>query len=449
LNTAVADLDRGWLPDGLTIEKTPAYGSFFTNYLRIHDLAHHTGRAGEEGVAELLRKTEPLFAAYLKIMTPDRKAPSTNDNGIADVARILANGLERFPERDDFRWVVSDGAEGHPPAFTSVCLPFAGVAALRSGWERDANLLVFDFGPVGYRHAHQDGLNVALWAYGRRLLFASGTGGYAPANDREEAFLHYSRDTFSHNTVLVDNRPQRRPWYQAPSPNRMPYQKVEGFRWRSDDTSDRAAGVYTGAYGKPGPGSAYPYGKGSDFKEGWGRPAVHHRRVLFLKPDVFVVADTLIPNDEEEHRYDLRWHLDSTRTVLDEATGILRTTDPGLANLEMVPLSDSHALEIRVASAREEPEILGWDSFDPANPKPATTVQHRKAGRGPVEFVTLLLPLRPSERSRFQRSTATEGNTWKVNLTDGRTVHLEIPADVSRDLAGSDNDGKRSLGKGR
>jgi hypothetical protein len=442
LRTAAADLDRGWLPDGLTIEKTPAYGSLFTNYLHIHDLAHHTGRAGEEGVVELLRKTEPLFAAYLKIMTPDRKAPSINDNGIADVARILANGLERFPEREGFRWIVTDGAEGQPPAFNSICLPYAGVAALRSGWERDANLLVFDFGPVGYRHAHQDGLNVALWAYGRRILFDSGTGGYAPGNDREEALLHYSRDTFSHNTVLIDGRPQRRPWYQFPSPKRMPYQEVEDHRWRSDETSDFGAGVYTGPYGKPGPGSAYPYGKGSDFKKGWGRPAVHHRRVLFLKPDLFVVADTLIPDDEEAHDYDLRWHLDSTKTVLDNNCGILRTADPRLPNLEIVPLLESHDLKVRATSAREPPEILGWDAFDPTAPKPATTVQHLKTGRGTVSFFTLLLPLRSSQQSLIEQCTASNDNTWEVTLTDGRTVHLYIPADVSQDLTGKVSKGK-------
>ena len=47
------------------------------------------------------------------------------------------------------------------------------MSSMRSGWETNANYLMCDAGPVGYRHAHQDKLNLVVWAYGRQILFDS------------------------------------------------------------------------------------------------------------------------------------------------------------------------------------------------------------------------------------------------------------------------------------
>nr|WP_276252154.1 heparinase II/III-family protein [Halomicroarcula sp. SHR3] len=45
-------------------------------------------------------------------------------------------------------------------------------------------------------HTHNDGLSVAFWADGKRLLTDTGTRGYAPTNQRE-----YARSVAAHNTV--------------------------------------------------------------------------------------------------------------------------------------------------------------------------------------------------------------------------------------------------------
>ncbi len=427
--TAVEDMDKGWLPDGMSIELSPGYGRFFSNFFVIHDLAGHVGRLDEFNLREFPPKTEEPFASYLKIMAPDRYAPATNNNRPASVIEILGEAVERFPEREDFRWVVTGGQEGTEPEFTSKVLPYAGFAAMRSGWEGDANLLYFDFGPVGYRHAHQDGLNVMVWAYGRQVLFDPGLSAY----DYGDPLVNYAVDTFSHNTVLVDNRPQRRPWYSNPHPDRMPYRKLENFRWESREDHDSAWGVYDGAYGMPGESNAYPYSEGSNFREGWVYPAEHHRRVFFLKPDVYVVADTLIPNDDEEHEYDARWHLDSAETRIRDGGMTVATADAGRPNLEVVPLLRD-GLEVRATSAQREPEILGWNAGDPHNPKPATTVQHRKRAFGSVPFLTLLLPLGEGEASRFVSHRRLDAATVEVELEDGRVLSIVAPEDPGEDL---------------
>lgn len=422
--TAVADLDRGWLPDGMTIELSPSYGRYFSNYFVIYDLANHIGRLDEFNLDELLAKTERPFESYLKIMAPDRLAPATNNNRPAPVVEILESALERFPERDDFRWVVTDGAEGRRPDFTSVVLPYAGFATMRTGWERDDHLLYFDFGPVGYRHAHQDGLNVMIWIHGRQVLFDPGLVGY----EYDQPFVNYAVDSFSHNTVSVDNRPQRRIWYDNPHPKRMPYRELEDLRWETTATHDFAAGVYDEAYGMPGVSDAYPYSDGSNFTEGWVYPATHYRRIYFHKPDVFLIADTLVSKDGDAHEYDLRWHLDSTK-VRSTADGLRHTTaDDGQPNLEVIPLL-ADGLEARATSALKEPEILGWRVALSSNPQPATTVQHFKQGPDTVQFLTLLLPLEAGEESRLRSTRQTGPASATFTLTDGRRFTVTIPED--------------------
>jgi hypothetical protein len=428
-DTAIQDIARGWLPDGMTIELSPGYGTFFSNYYIIHDLAQHVGRHGESDIDQLVPLTEPLFELYLKIMAPDRLAPATNDNAHADVLQVLRSALDRLPDREDFRWAVTDGKEGRPPDYTSILLPYAGFAAMRSGWSRQDHMLYFDFGPVGYRHAHQDGLNVILWSHGRQILFDPGLVNY----DHADPMVNYAMDTFSHNTVLVDHRPQRRPWYDNPHPRRMPYQKLENFRWESTDQYDFAAGVYDQAYGLPGPSNAYPYSEDSNFRHGWGHPATHHRRVYFHKPDLFLVADTLTSMDGQAHDYDLRWHLDSTSIRSADDGVAIATIDEHLPNLEIVPLF-TEGLQVRATSAQRAPEILGWNAANPEELRPATTVQHLKTGPDTVRFLTLLLPLHDTA-SRLRSHERIDDSTVIIELTDGRRMTITVPDDPWETLA--------------
>lgn len=427
--TALDDVERGWLPDGMSIELTPAYGRFFSNYFVIHDLAKHAGRLGEFGFARFPAATEPLYEVYLKIMAPDWLTPATNDNAPASVPEILSEALQHFPDRDDFRWAASGGAEGNPPSFQSAILPYAGFAAMRSGWKRDAHMLYFDFGPVGYRHAHQDGLNLILWSYGRQILFDPGLVNY----DHDDPMVNYAMDTFSHNTALVDNRPQRRNWYNNPHPRRMPYEEVPEYRWETTDHYDFAAGSYQGAYGLPGSSDAYPYSDGSNFRQGWARPAEHHRRVLFWKPDIFIVADTLVPLDGKSHQYEVRWHLDSTNVQTGDAFAVA-TRDADQPNLEIIPLA-TDGLNLRRTSAQREPEILGWNAGNPKSPQPATTVQHLKSGTGATSFLTLLLPLDRGQESRLKGWERVGGSRVRIEFTDGRTLVLYAPPDPSESLS--------------
>jgi autotransporter-associated beta strand protein len=426
------DIPRGWLPDGVTVEKSLSYGAFFSNYLNMHRLAQMVGRLGEfasngHDLASLPGKTAHMHDAYLKVMSPDRATPVLNDGGSAAVPGILTRGLEYFPGRNDWRWIASNGSAGSPPAFSSVALPYAGYLVLRSGWERDANYLLFDAGGVGYRHAHQDKLHVVLWAYGRRMLFDSSQ---STAGGTDAAFENYYRDTYSHSTGLVDDRPQRRKWYNNPHPNMMPYEPVPDFSYEINaDGTAWASGVFDYDYGLVGSRSndSYPYSSGSNFNTGWSKPASHYRQIAQAAPDLFVVQDWFVSKDGKSHAYEVRWQIDSANVGV--AGHRAASRDQGQPNLLVLALDEANNLVTEAVQARlTSTEIMGWNNTE-GTPRLATTLRHRKSGSNPRRFVTVLHPLRAGASSLGLTAEKLDNGSFRLRTSDGRRFLVRPSAD--------------------
>ena len=49
------------------------------------------------------------------------------------------------------------------PTETSHAFPYSGHYVMRSGWDKDATYLLFDAGPFGAGHQHEDKLHFVLW----------------------------------------------------------------------------------------------------------------------------------------------------------------------------------------------------------------------------------------------------------------------------------------------
>jgi hypothetical protein len=277
---------------------------------------------------------------------------------------------------------------------------------MRSGWDIHANYLVLRAGPLGASHNHQDKLNLVMWAYGREILYNSGGGTYDQSKWRQ-----YSVETFSKNSVLVDGLPQ----YRDPK-NReanISHAPIDA-RWESTPDHDFVAGAYSDGYGYKGL-----------------HPAVHSRRILFLKPDLAIVSDTLTPNDAAQHTYQARWNLQPTNTRKIDATNEVMTADSGQPNLDLVPLGPD-GLDVRVASGQTEPELLGWRVFHEGRQKPArtTTVLYTRKGAGAQRFLTLLVPMHASATGEgVQRVTATGPGTAEVFFKDGRKLAVAASPD--------------------
>ena len=153
--------------------------------------------------------------------------------------------------------------------------------------------------------------------------------------------------------------------------------------------------------------------------------------MLFLKPDLFIVADRVRPNDTMRHQYQARWQLLTTKTSIDPATQTLVTTDDGQPNLAIVPLL-SKDLEVTAASGQEFPDILGWNvrkDMDPQN-VPATTLLHARVGSGPQLLLTLFIPLHAGEANPVASVTpGDDRHSATVKFTDGRSFLVSAPGE--------------------
>ena len=399
-----AEVQRQFLPDGGQIELTPGYhNAAVDSVLMILDAAHLTSRDAELP-ATYRQALERAFDFNLCLMTPDRNLPRFNDSWPVPADVIFRKATRFFPERKDFAWALDAGGKESPPSFTSRFLNWSGYAVMRSGWSPVSNYLVFDVGPLGFAHVHQDKLNVVLWAHGREMLFDSGGASYERSKWRD-----WSLSTAAHNCVLVDGQGQNVS-YPGEMENRYTdsacvSQKPIEADWQSTKVFDYAWGSYDAGWGP-----------------GREKIASHERKVLFLKPDLFLVADLLTPTDDKKHLYDARWHLLTTETSRDENDGVV-SRDPNVPNLLVLPLLPD-GLKVTADSRKETPEILGWNTRKDHVPPllPATTIQHIRQGSGSQQFLTLLFPLKTGEANPV--ASVSGGTEPTIHFKDGRQVKI-------------------------
>jgi len=409
-NKLFAQQQVQFLPDGAQFELSTGYQNVAVD--NVAGLARTAKMMGhvDELPAGYIPHMEKAYAYSLDLMSPDRSLPRFNDSWGLDIRKVMKQALEFFPDRTDFQWVASDGKTGAMPDSTSHASLWSGYIAMRSSWDHDANYGAFRVGPIGAGHCQQDKLDFVMWCYGTEVLFSSGGGSYEQSKWRA-----YATDTFSHNCVLVDSKPQRQ---QTKDPQKNVSTEPIDARWQTTPQYDFAAGVYNAGYGKQD-----------------DQIATQTRRILFVKPDLFVVADTMKPNDAAEHTYQARWQLMSKESRQDSTTNEVVTTAPGQPNLAVVPLS-TQGLEVRSASGQEEPELLGWNVRKDKVPEyvPATTVLHTKKGTGVQQFLTLFIPLKAGDPEPIKKVEVKNETSALVTLADGRTLTITADPDAAGDI---------------
>ena len=423
IDTMAAEMDRQWYPDGVYTEYSPSYHQTARRHiLEIYDKAVQFGYA-DEIPENFMQHIERSFDYDLFLRTPNGMMPEINDS--YHVQSSLDDAAERFPDRQDYRWFATAGKKGSPLLETSHAFPYGGLYLMRTGWNVDANVLLFDAGPLGTMHEHQDKLHLMLWAFGREMLYDGGGGVYESSKYRP-----YGIDTYSHNTVLVDGQPQRR---SGGKPEDAYSEQPVEVLWESDEHHDYAAASYDGPYaaGDERPERHIERVHFPNHFDEIHYPATHARRIYFLKPDIFLVHDLLQSVDGRSHTYEARWHLASTETAQGQKYKAVVTTDADQPNLAVIPLY-RQGLKARSASGQEEPEMLGW-RVTKGGAVPTTTVTHTKTGTT-GQFLTLLLPQRKGQAMAVETISQTEPEIVLVILEDGRKLQINAPSDPKEKL---------------
>jgi len=403
----VRELDAQVYPDGFQIELSTGYHQVVVrNYQWLRDVCDAYKVAVPEAFHAGL---ERMHAANVRLMMPDGRLPDVNDGGWHEVATLMEGSAAAYPGHQDFRWACTHGKEGRPPKETSTAFPYAGYYVMRTGWEPDAVWALFDGGPFGYGHQHEDKLNVLLHAYGRLLLTEGGNYAYDDSEMRR-----YVLSTRAHNTIRVDGQDQNR---------RVNYGREDfdptalaGARWHTTARYDMSEATYDEGYG---PEAALR--------------VKHRRTVVLVKESIgdlgacLLVFDRLIPQDSEPHTYQVLWHLNAGAA---EQSGLsARTCDPDLPNLTVLP-AKVPGLRLAIVSGQEAPEWQGWKSIKERQQgqfAPIATAAYEWETTGDARLVTLLYPTRANQECLVVSVAAIDdaaATGVRLRLADGREVEL-------------------------
>ena len=394
-----AELDKQVYPDGAQIELSTGYHYVaLRNFLGLANIA----RLNDVKLpADYVGKLERMYACGMWAMRPDRNLPPLNDAWDVNVPATLAEGFRLFPQRTDFQWIATDGKTGTPPDHLSHWFPWAGWAVMRTGWARDDKYLLFDVGPFGYGHQHEDKLAFVLSAYGTNLVIDTGSYRYDTSPMRA-----YVLSPWAHNTVLVDDKGQNRRRVHETYVNHAPQDNP----WYTTPAADYCEGVYDNGFGLQN-----------------ALKVLHKRQVLFVKPDYWIVLDTLTPEDTAPHEYTSLFHLGTPDAEVGEK-GTVTTVNPTGANLQILPLPWTDVpVTSDIVKGQERPVLLGWiGKHGVGNAHPIPVVRYRWEQGGVTHFAHLFCPIRAGEKSPIAsveplQSVAGAALTVRIVFADGRT----------------------------
>ena len=273
-----------------------------------------------------------------------------------------------------------------------------GYVVMRSGGDRDAHQLILDTGPLGCHvsagHGHEDLLAVQCSVFGDRVLVDPGTYGYTA----EPAWRNYFRSAAAHSSVVIDGQGQSEP--------------AGPFGWRRRPRAVLREWITTAEFDlADAEHNAYAH---------LDEPVIHRRRVVFVKPDFWVLIDDIA--GQGRHTIDLSFQFAPLHVELASRNCCRVETERG-AVLWLVTLA-SRPMVNQIRRGELQP-IRGWisDRYGHKQPSPALVCSARS--ELPVRAITVLYPT----RDRSTRAPAVEGlfdnGTLNGVRIDGCIVRLD------------------------
>jgi hypothetical protein len=394
--TLIEQADRQISSDGIYFEQSTCYQRYTCEiYLHFLLLA---ARHGVDVPAVTRHRVQQMVEALAQLRNPDGTMPAIGDadggwlmplvtRAPNDCSGVFAVAAAMFDDRSvadaagcpepELLWLI--GADG-PATFTGAKRQIAvaeqshvfsegGYAVMRGRSRHGRHQLIMDVGPLGCPvssgHGHADLLSIQASIFDEPCLVDAGTDTYS-----DPAWRNYFRGTLAHSTIAIDNRSQAAPagpfrWDSRPAATLLD--------WQSNSEFDLVDGQH----------DAYA-------------PVTHRRRVLFVKPDFWMVVDDL--SGDGAHAIDLTFQF-APMTVTLAHDGCARAETRRGRVLWVMPLSTT-PLTAAVKSGEINP-IRGWISPDYGQRLAAPALVYTATPPLPARIVTVLYPdyeprLRPS-----------------------------------------------------
>lgn len=384
------------------------------NLLQANDLS-----LPKQNLNVILKK---MYRVLAHLIRPDGSFPEMNDGFIRWKYNRLAEAGRKF-EQDELIFVGTAGKRGTAPKVTSVEFENAGLYIMRSDWTKDGRYMIFDAGPYGGPHGHEDKLSFELFAFGKPFIVDSGSYTY----QKTDPFRSYFVGSQGHNTVMVDGMSQIRRW----NPKNLKPKPVLGTHatWISKPGFDYVQSSYSEGYGvfslrRPPDANAIT-------------DVTHTRHILFVKPDYWVIIDEM--QASQHHDYEMLFHASPEIKVNIGAQNTV--TFSGSETDACLYLTMENTLEFKISSfiGCVSP-IQGWHSVGHHKKSPATAVIIRPPNARSIQWATLLYPLRKDQINAdvaIKRVDVSCENSFAFEVTSHRGVDY---------LMVSDREGKKHLG---
>ncbi len=293
-----------------------------------------------------------------------------------------------------------DSVVSRPPGLpSSRIFEDKGNAVFRSGWDKDAIVLLYRAGP-NFNHHHADQGSFLLNAFGENLVTEAGWSDYY----KDPYYVTFFTQAVGHNTILVDGNPES----QA-LPDTLQFKALKSYpRLKETITSE------------------FFDGTGSELESVYQDRLAHYgRRIVFLKPYYFVVFDDLKANGDPA-RFDFLLHLaNRDKVVIQDKTAIYRGEKAVLAVRSFAPSNAGVTVEkgripYHVLSARTPAETPA----QPAYLRFRTTDASRE-----TQFLTAIVPAKSDAVAQglISRMTEVVGDNLKgIRVERGNETDLVI-----------------------
>lgn len=349
-------------PDGADWELSPGYHMMASKgFLDVYEIASLNGEDLPKAFTDRLPK---VFEYVAGMSRPDGTLPSVNDSGgyrSRGGNSFLSDGARLF---DRPEW--TDSPEGSFAGRTRT-FPDAGFHILAGGRRRAARWLLFDGGPHGAAHQHEDALSIELYAMGIPFLVDPGISGYM--NDDWTAFY---RNTRAHSSVLVNGAGQNR-----------------GALPREEKQASARGRVISAL------GPVFDFAEAL-YEDGYvDQPSgiVHRRRVVFVREEYYLVFDEV--NGAGAEQMDALFHFSPMRVEAEPRTHRIRSMRLQGPNLELIPLEPRQGLKATLQCGETDP-VQGWvaDSQKGRDTEdlPAPVACYTVKGQPPLRFAIALFP---------------------------------------------------------
>lgn len=314
-----------------------------------------------------------MMRANLYWAKPNHHQPMQGDSDDNDIRDFLTAGAILLQDSTlkygafqqlDFDSVWNFGLEGferfnsldiQSPEHLSYPFKQSGNYAMRSDWNEDARYLYFHCGLLGGGHGHADLLHFDLHAYGKDLLSDPGRYNYSDA----EPLRRTLKECSAHNTTLVDGIDFTE-YVDTWSYGRIA--KPTNVVWNSTSKADYVEAGHNG------------YRHLQDRVD----PL---RRIIFVKPDYWVLVDSF--DCQGEHEFSQHFHFALDDIEVDSSDHSCRTLDSSGANLCIIPVKPE-----QLHSSVE----TGWISYEYNRKQMKKSLIYKCRSKGFTSMMQVLYP---------------------------------------------------------